>query len=58
MGFVRQFCLDLGWLEDNGAPFDIMLPFSACLANGARFISESLLKKRIHQHNLSLGLAA
>lgn len=58
MGFERRFFVELGWLRNRRAPFDIMLPFSACLANGARFIPEPLLKKRFHSHNLSLGLAA
>jgi hypothetical protein len=56
-GFERQFFLDQGWLGNSRAPFDIMLPFCACLAKGGRFVPEPLLKKRIHQHNLSLGLA-
>jgi glycosyltransferase involved in cell wall biosynthesis len=58
MGFERRFFLGLNWLRDERAPFDIMMPFSACLADGARFVQEPLLKKRLHQHNLSLGLAA
>ena len=58
MGFERRFFAELGWLRNNRAPFDIMLPFSAHLANGARFVPEPLLKKRVHRQNLSLGLAA
>jgi glycosyltransferase involved in cell wall biosynthesis len=57
-GFPRQFFIGLDWLRDERAPFDIMLPFSACLADGGRFIAEPLLKKRLHQDNLSLGFAA
>jgi glycosyltransferase involved in cell wall biosynthesis len=58
MGFERRFFVGLNWLRDERAPFDIMMPFSACLADGARFVQEPLLKKRLHQHNLSLGRAA
>jgi len=58
MGFERQFFAGLNWLRDERAPFDIMMPFSACLADGARFVPEPLLKKRLHPQNLSLGLAA
>ena len=58
IGFERRFFVALDWLHDERAPFDIMLPFSACLADGGRFIPEPLLKKRIHRSNLSLGLAA
>jgi glycosyltransferase involved in cell wall biosynthesis len=57
MGFERRFFLNLSWLQDTRAGLDIMLPFSACLANGGRFVPELLLKKRLHQHNLSLGHA-
>jgi glycosyltransferase involved in cell wall biosynthesis len=59
MGFDRAIYDNFGWPPTHllGAG-DIVLPFYAYLLNGARFISEPLLKYRVHARNTSLSLLA
>jgi glycosyltransferase involved in cell wall biosynthesis len=58
MGFERQLHDEFGWPPAYLTASDIMLPFFAYLAKGARFIPEPLLKYRVHPQNTSLSLAA
>jgi len=58
MGFERRLFEEAGWPRGYPSVLDTMLPFSACLAKGARFIPEPLLKYRVSPQNTSLSLAA
>jgi glycosyltransferase involved in cell wall biosynthesis len=58
LGFERQLFDQAGWPRHYPTVLDIMLPFSAYLANGARFIPEPLLRYRVNPQNTSLSLAA
>jgi glycosyltransferase involved in cell wall biosynthesis len=58
LGFERRLFDEAGWPRGHPTVLDIMLPFSAYLANGARFIPEPLLKYRVNSQNTSLSLAA
>lgn len=57
IGFERELYTAFGWPPSMflGA-YDIMLPFYAYLAKGARFIKKPLLKYRVHARNTSLSL--
>jgi glycosyltransferase involved in cell wall biosynthesis len=59
MGFDRAIYDNFGWPPTQllGAS-DIVLPFYAYLLNGARFVTEPLLKYRVHARNTSLSLLA
>lgn len=59
MGFDRDIYENFGWPPTHilGAS-DIVLPFYAYLLNGTRFITEPLLKYRVHAGNTSLSLLA
>jgi glycosyltransferase involved in cell wall biosynthesis len=56
MGFERQLYEEFGFPPDHLTSEDIMLPFYAYLAKGARFIPEPLVQYRVHAHNSSLSL--
>jgi glycosyltransferase involved in cell wall biosynthesis len=56
MGFERRLWEEFGWPPDYLTSVDIMLPFYAYLAKGARFIPEPLLKYRVHDQNTSMTL--
>jgi glycosyltransferase involved in cell wall biosynthesis len=58
MGFERSLYEEFGWPPAYLTACDIMLPFYAYLAKGARFIPEPLLKYRVHSENTSLSLNA
>jgi glycosyltransferase involved in cell wall biosynthesis len=58
LGFERRLFDEAGWPRGYPTVLDIMLPFSAYLSNGARFILEPLLKYRVNPQNTSLSLAA
>jgi len=47
MGFERRLFEEAGWPRGYPSILDTMLPFSACLTKGARFIPEPLLKYRV-----------
>jgi capsular polysaccharide biosynthesis protein len=56
MGFERRLWEEFGWPPDYLTSVDIMLPFYAYLAKGARFIPEPLLEYRVHDQNTSMTL--
>ena len=56
MGFERTLYYDFGWPPIYLNSCDIILPFYAYLAKGARFIPEPLLRYRVHAKNASLSL--
>jgi glycosyltransferase involved in cell wall biosynthesis len=58
MGVERKLLDQFGFPPEYLTGADIMLPFYAYLHKGARFISEPLLKYRVHQRNSSLSLRA
>jgi glycosyltransferase involved in cell wall biosynthesis len=58
MGFDREVHAKFGWPPSYLGTADIILPFWACLLNGARFIQKPLLGYRVHGHNASLSLIA
>jgi len=56
MGFERDLYREFGFPPEYLNTEDIMLPFYAYLAKGVRFISEPLLRYRVHANNSSLSL--
>jgi hypothetical protein len=52
----KQLYLDFGYPPEYLTTEDIMLPFYAYLAKGARFIPEPLARNRVHPLNASLSL--
>jgi glycosyltransferase involved in cell wall biosynthesis len=58
MGFDRRIYDKFGWVPRYLGCYDIMYPFYAYLLDGARFISKTLLKYRVHGQNTSLSLQA
>jgi len=58
IGFERALYEEFGWSPDYLQASDIMMPFYAYLAKGARFIPEPLLKYRFHSDNASVSFMA
>jgi GT2 family glycosyltransferase len=56
IGFERRLFLEFGYPPEFLAVEDIMLPFYAYLAKGARYVPEPLIHYRVHADNDSLGL--
>lgn len=56
MGFERSLYETFGWPPEYLGASDVMLPFYAYLAKGARFIPEPLLKYRVTDRNSSMTL--
>ena len=56
MGFEPQLIKEFGYPPEYLTTEDIMLPFYAYLAKGARFIPEPLARYRMHDQNTALGL--
>lgn len=58
LGFERSLYQEFGMPPRYLTAVDIMWPFYAYLAKGARFVPEPLLKYRVHPQNSSLSLEA
>ena len=58
IGFERALFDEFGWAPDSLEASDIIMPFYAYLAKGARFIPEPLVQYRTHGGNASHSLAA
>jgi glycosyltransferase involved in cell wall biosynthesis len=58
IGVERAVYTTFGMPPAHLENLDIMLPFYAYLLKGARFISQPLLKYRVHDRNTSLSLTA
>jgi glycosyltransferase involved in cell wall biosynthesis len=58
IGFARQIYEKFGWVPRYLRAYDVMYPFYAYLLNGARFVTQPLLKYRVHGNNMSLSLTA
>jgi glycosyltransferase involved in cell wall biosynthesis len=56
IGFERAIYENFDWVPRYLRAYDIMYPFYAYLHKGAKFISEPLLKYRVHGENTSLSL--
>jgi glycosyltransferase involved in cell wall biosynthesis len=57
IAFERALYDEFGWSPAYLQASDIMMPFYAYLAKGARFIGEPLIKYRAHGGNMSLSVA-
>jgi len=58
IGFERALFDEFGWAPDSLEASDIIMPFYAYLAKGARFIADPLVQYRTHGGNASHSLAA
>lgn len=57
IAFARELYEEFGWSPAYLQASDIMMPFYAYLAKGARFIAEPLVQYRAHGGNMSLSVA-